>query len=77
MFPDGREWVGKGIAPDVLVKTTVAAVRTGIDPALEVAVKLASLRPHSLGRYLNPSVRELMPEQLRLPILQDNQRRRL
>ena len=42
-FPDGREWVGKGIDPDVLVRPTLASIRSGADPALETAVKLLAL----------------------------------
>ena len=37
-FPDGKEWVGKGIEPDILVRPTVADVRAGRDPVLERAV---------------------------------------
>lgn len=36
-FPDGTEFVGKGIAPDIEVKPTVADIRAGKDPALERA----------------------------------------
>jgi carboxyl-terminal processing protease len=39
-FPDGTEWVGKGIQPDVLVKPTLADVRTGRDAVLERAVEI-------------------------------------
>jgi C-terminal processing protease CtpA/Prc len=38
-FPDGRDFVGVGIAPDVVVRTTVADVRAGRDPALDRAVE--------------------------------------
>ena len=38
-FPDGTEWVGKGIAPDILVRPTVADVRSGRDTVLERAVE--------------------------------------
>lgn len=37
-FPDGTEWVGKGIEPDILVRPTVADVRAGRDTVLERAV---------------------------------------
>jgi len=37
-FPDGTEWVGKGIQPDVLVRPTVADVRAGRDTVLERAL---------------------------------------
>lgn len=36
-FPDGTEFVGKGIAPDVLVKPTGADVRAGRDPVVAYA----------------------------------------
>lgn len=39
-FPDGREWVNKGIEPDVPVQPTVAGVRSATDPILETALKL-------------------------------------
>lgn len=38
-FPDGTEWVGKGIAPDILMRPTVADVRSGRDSVLERAVE--------------------------------------
>jgi C-terminal processing protease CtpA/Prc len=38
-FPDGTEWVGKGIQPDLLVRPTVADVRSGRDTVLERAVE--------------------------------------
>ena len=37
-FPDGTEWVGKGIDPDILVRPTFADVRAGTDTVLERAV---------------------------------------
>lgn len=37
-FPDGTEWVGKGIDPDILVRPTFAEVRAGTDTVLERAV---------------------------------------
>src|SRR4051794_7979899 len=39
-FPDGTEWVGKGITPDVLVRPTVADIRAGRDVALERALEV-------------------------------------
>jgi len=39
-FPDGREFEGVGIAPDVPVSPTVADIRNGKDPVLERAVGL-------------------------------------
>ena len=38
-FPDGREWVGKGIEPDILVRPTLADVRAGRDTVLERALE--------------------------------------
>ncbi len=38
-FPDGTEWVGKGIQPDILVRPTVADVRAGRDTVLERAME--------------------------------------
>ena len=38
-FPDGRDFVGVGIAPDIVVRTTVEDVRAGRDPALEIAIE--------------------------------------
>jgi C-terminal processing protease CtpA/Prc len=38
-FPDGRDFVGVGIAPDIVVRTTVADVRAGRDPALDRAIE--------------------------------------
>lgn len=42
VFPDGREFVGIGVAPLIEVKQTVAGLRAGRDPVLERA--LAELR---------------------------------
>lgn len=42
-FPDGSEWVGKGIEPDVVVRPTIASIRGGQDPVLDAAVKLLGL----------------------------------
>jgi C-terminal processing protease CtpA/Prc len=36
-YPDGREFVGKGIAPDIAVTTTIDAIRRGEDPVLDRA----------------------------------------
>ena len=38
MYPDGTEWVGKGIQPDILVNPTVADVQAGRDTVLEAAL---------------------------------------
>ena len=45
-FPDGTEWVGKGIEPDILVRPTVADIRAGRDTVLERALAFlkASMR---------------------------------
>jgi len=39
-FPDGTEWVGHGIAPDMLVRPTVADVRAKRDTVLERAIEI-------------------------------------
>lgn len=39
-YPDGREFVGFGIAPDLVLETTVADVQAGRDPQLHRAVEL-------------------------------------
>lgn len=39
-YPDGRDFVGIGIAPDIVVEATVADVQAGRDPALRRAVQL-------------------------------------
>jgi C-terminal processing protease CtpA/Prc len=38
-YPDGKEFVGVGVVPDVLVKPTVKDIQTGRDPVVEEAVK--------------------------------------
>ncbi|HEX8721866.1 MAG TPA: S41 family peptidase [Pyrinomonadaceae bacterium] len=38
-FPDGRDFVGKGVQPDVLVRPTLADFRTKRDTVLEAALK--------------------------------------
>jgi C-terminal processing protease CtpA/Prc len=45
VYPDGREFVGKGIAPDIAVTPTVADIRAGRDPVLERAVAALRKRP--------------------------------
>jgi carboxyl-terminal processing protease len=37
-FPDGREWVGKGIFPDILVQPSLVDIRLGKDTVLEKAL---------------------------------------
>ena len=41
-FPDGREFVGKGIVPDIEVLPTVADIRAGRDVVLDKAVAVLS-----------------------------------
>ena len=41
-FPDGSEFEGVGIKPDVEVHTTIEGLRNGRDPVLEKALELAS-----------------------------------
>jgi carboxyl-terminal processing protease len=44
-YPDGRQFVGKGIAPDIVVAPTVASLRAGEDPVLKRAIEqLAAAR---------------------------------
>lgn len=38
-YPDGSDFVGKGVQPDVLAPPTVASMRAGRDPALEQALQ--------------------------------------
>ena len=45
-YPDGSDFVGVGVQPDILIAPTVAAVRSGSDPALQRAID-ALLTPHS------------------------------
>jgi C-terminal processing protease CtpA/Prc len=37
-WPDGSSFVGKGIQPDIVAAPSVASIRDGTDPVLEVAV---------------------------------------
>jgi len=39
-YPDGREFVGRGISPDVVVHPTVAGLRAGRDEVLEKAIEV-------------------------------------
>jgi C-terminal processing protease CtpA/Prc len=43
-YPDGREFVGYGIQPDILVRATVESIRNGTDPVLERAVSFLENR---------------------------------
>ncbi|MFH1011869.1 MAG: hypothetical protein V1784_11635 [bacterium] len=36
-YPDGKEFVGVGVLPDIEVRSTVKDVRTGKDPVLDAA----------------------------------------
>lgn len=38
-FPDGRDWVGKGLEPDVLVRPSVESIRSDKDTVLEAAAE--------------------------------------
>jgi carboxyl-terminal processing protease len=46
-YPDGREFVGRGIEPDVVVHPTVAGIRASRDEALEKAIEILG----DWGRY--------------------------
>ena len=43
-FPDGTEWVGKGIEPDIVVRPTVADIQAGRDPVVEAAIKAVTTK---------------------------------
>jgi C-terminal processing protease CtpA/Prc len=46
-YPDGRQFVGRGIQPHILVRTTVADFRAGRDAVLDKALEyLASAQAH-------------------------------
>jgi C-terminal processing protease CtpA/Prc len=38
-FPDGTDWVAKGIDPDIQVRPTVADICAGRDPVLQRAIE--------------------------------------
>lgn len=44
-YPDGRQFVGVGVRPDIEVKETVAALREGRDLVLEAAIEELRTRP--------------------------------
>jgi carboxyl-terminal processing protease len=46
-YPDGREFVGRGIEPDVVVHPTVAGIRANRDEALEKSIEILG----DWGRY--------------------------
>ncbi|MBD3337320.1 MAG: hypothetical protein GF355_17545 [Candidatus Eisenbacteria bacterium] len=48
--PDGREFVGLGIQPDIEARTTVEDLRAGRDAALEAALAVLQTRPGSMVR---------------------------
>jgi C-terminal processing protease CtpA/Prc len=52
-YPDGREFVGRGITPDVVVHPTVAGLRANRDEVLEKAVEV--LGNWSAYRTLKPT----------------------
>lgn len=37
-YPDGDEYIGVGVIPDIVVQATIADVRRGLDPQLDAAV---------------------------------------
>ena len=39
LYPDGRQWVGVGIQPQILVRPTIADFRAGRDTVLETALQ--------------------------------------
>ncbi len=41
-FPDGGEWVGKGIEPDILVRTRLTDIKTGRDTVIAAALRFLS-----------------------------------
>jgi carboxyl-terminal processing protease len=45
-FPDGREWVGKGIDPEIVVRPLFSDVRAGRDTVLEKALEYARSNTH-------------------------------
>ena len=50
-YPDGRDFVGVGIIPDVAVERTVEEITQGTDATLQVALE-------KLHSVLEPQVRE-------------------
>jgi C-terminal processing protease CtpA/Prc len=42
LFPDGSEFEGIGIEPDIEVHTTIEDLKAGRDPVLERALQLTS-----------------------------------
>jgi C-terminal processing protease CtpA/Prc len=53
-YPDGTEWVGKGIQPNLLVKPTAADVFAGRDTVLEAALRYLNPTPASSSKPKNP-----------------------
>ena len=48
-YPDGTEFIGVGVRPDVAVRPTLADLRAGRDPALEAAVEVVRAARSSRG----------------------------
>jgi C-terminal processing protease CtpA/Prc len=48
-YPDGTEYVGVGVQPDIVVSPTVADIRVGRDPVLDRALDYLSTAPNRLG----------------------------
>ena len=44
-YPDGKEFIGVGVMPDVLVRPTLADVRAGRDTVLERALEVLRRAP--------------------------------
>ena len=53
-FPDGAEFEGVGIAPDVIVPRTVASLREQGDPALDVAIAILRESPARQAAHSTP-----------------------
>lgn len=53
-YPDGREFVGEGIAPDVEVAPSAADIRGGRDPVIERAAQLLRAESGRSGRPRSP-----------------------
>ena len=44
-YPDGREFVGKGIEPQITVAPTIEDIRAGRDPVLQRALAMLAGKP--------------------------------
>ena len=49
-YPDGREFVGIGIPPDIVVETSVSDVQEGRDPVLDRGIELLRAKLGRSGR---------------------------